>query len=174
MTTTTTHVIDQIARRGGEHSARFLSILLSEYLRPRETRDNDHPEFLPPESDLDTTLTAAERFRAQASGTLPFNLIPESGSLGSCCPLLVGVALLGFTGRSSGRRLTFPDLTVRVAAHVLRCHGTHRETLILTPDWSQTAFESRLAPLYEAFQKTGRPAFVVETGRTGLILRWPW
>jgi len=52
--------------------------------------------------------------------------------------------------------------------------GHPRETLILTPDWSQTAFESRLAPFYEACKKTGRPAFVIETGRTGLILRWPW
>ena len=172
--TTTTHVIDQIARLGGEHSARFLDLLVREYLRPREGREQDQWEALPPAPDLDQALRGLERLHGQSSGTLPFNLIPESGSLGACCPLLVGVALAGFTGRSSGRRLTFPDLTVRVAAHALHCHGTHRETLILTPDWSQTAFESRLAPLYEAFQKTGRPAFVVETGRTGLILRWPW
>ena len=172
MYSTSSPVIDQIARLGGAHSARLLDILATEFLRPRESRENHEP--LPAASGLDAALRGADVLRERPPGGVSFNLIPGLGADGACCPLLVGVALAGFSGRSIGRRLTFPDLTFRVAAHALRCHGVHRETLILTPDWNQRAFEARLAPLFAAFQDAGRPAFVVETARTGLFLRWPW
>lgn len=173
MNATSRHVIDRIASLGGAASARLLEGLASEFLRDRG--ESEPYGNFPPGAELDAAVAGLDRWRANPPGGQSFNVIPSPASPhGTCCPLVVGVALGGFSSRTSTYRPNFPHLTVLLAAHALKCHGIHRETLVLTPEWNQRAFEERLVPYFDALKDTGRPAFVVEIARTGLFLRWPW
>lgn len=115
------------------------------------------------------------RWQTNPVGGESFNVIPSPASAqGKCCPMAVEVALGSFPSLTAEHRPNFPHLTVLLAAHVLKCHGIHQETLLLTPDWNQRTFEERLSPFFDALKSAGRPAFAVEIARTGLFLRRPW
>ena len=173
MNATSRHVIERIASLGGHASARLLETLASEFLRERG--EGEPYATFPPGAELDATMDGLGRWQTNPPNGESFNVIPSPTSpQGKCCPLAVGVALGGFSSRTAEHRPNFPHLTVLLAAHVLKCHGIHQETLVLTPDWNQRTFEERLSPFFDALKNTGRPAFVVEIARTGLFLRWPW
>jgi hypothetical protein len=166
----TSHVLNEIVRLGGHESARVLETLLREYLAPERSREDE----LVADSTLERVADALDPRRGNSPLGTAINVIPSSGPGASCCRLCVGVAAHGFGARSSAYRLNFNQLALELAAHWLRCRGINEETLVLTPEWSQSTFDSRYAGLFAAYRQSGQRAFIVEVARTGLILRWPY
>lgn len=170
MSIPTSHVLNEIDRLGGHDSARALEQLLREYLAPERPRDGESVD----DSTIERVADALDPRRGNAPLGTTINVIPSSGLGVSCCRLCVGVAANGFGAKSSAFRLNFNQLALQLSAHWLHCHGINQETLILTPDWSQSAFDSRYTDLFAAYRQIGKRAFIVEVARTGLILRWPY
>ena len=164
-------VIARIAQLGGIQSAHLLNHLLRQFFHPEERRGDDS---LPPGRELDRLVATVDGRLPNAPNVAPFNVIPSSGVPGACCPVCLAVALGGFGSASSVRRPNFNQLSLELAAHWMLCQATNAETLVLTPDWRETTFDTRFAGLFAAYRDTGRQVFIVEVARTGLILRWPY
>jgi hypothetical protein len=168
MSILTSHVLNEINRLGGHESARVLEQLLREYLAPERPRDEESLA----DSNLERVADALDPRRGNSPLGTAINVIPSSGPGASCCRLCVGVTAHGFSAKSSSYRVNFNQLAIQLSAHWLRCDGINEETLILTPDWNQSVFDSRYTDLFVAYRQIGKRAFIVEVARTGLILRW--
>jgi hypothetical protein len=170
-------IVQQIKGLGGSESAELLDSFFRQFSESFN-KDFDVDEI------LKSITSEYGEFRNRNSetswgniGSGGYNVIPTVPNGGVCSTICLTIVREGFsrTSMSFRNRIGFNKAMLLQAEYWFTCMHINKETLILTPDWSQVEFESRYQNLIESYCIThSKKVFIVEVSKVGLILRYPY
>ena len=170
-------IVQQIKGLGGSESAELLDSLFRQFSESFG-KDFDVDEIL---KNITNDQGESRSRDSQTSwgniGSGGYNVIPAQPNGGVCSTSCVSIVREGFSrnNMSYRNRIGFNKAMFLLAEYWFTCMHINKETLILTPDWSQDEFESRYQNMIESYCRThSKQVFIVEVSKVGLILRYPY
>jgi hypothetical protein len=170
-------IIQQIKGLGGFESAQLLDSLFRQFSESFG-KDFDVDEVL---KSITNEYGEFRNRNSQTSwgniGSGGYNIIPTEQNGGVCSTICLTIIREGFmrSAMSLRSKIGINKAMLLLAEYWFTCMHINKETLILTPDWSQLEFESRYQNLVESYCVThSKKVFLVEVSKVGLILRYPY